>query len=765
MILLCLIAMTVADAKAVPLSIRNPSQVRRREVVQVSLPIAKGVMANSVPQAITVAGVRVPAQAAVITRHPDRSARRVMVCVPVELEPGQSVAAQYESDGAVDGSLPSLLQGGRIQTQAYSVAIDGDRLRILKPGSDAPLATVLAFGPELDNPRPATSEVLYQGPYFVWLRWRQQGEKFGRELDVQADVYGRLKLTQRVQSHLGQNAWTPDFGFEVSAVAKAASESPAEVRFLSLDPRSRFSEHPELTIGLTLAGSAPVALANPLALRQHRGMLAVRRQDGQVVVRASRLEPVAKEDDQLMIQDGQWRVVELMLQPGKTTELAAAIDAPLVAHADWTAYDAVYQSGPPLEVKSPLLRSLADRYVQYMQRMSIDGDDWGNMTSYSPTNDRAAINSMVRYNHCQYVWEDFFRTGDPRLLKIARDWSENYRNLSVYWGRNKEYYGGSRRGRAYRDDPEKGAGPGTYMVRFDYARCYVTKGYRNFWLAYEETGDPRFKEAVEAQARWSSTNVHCDRGEMRNVGMIADFAKLYRYTGEKFYLDQAVRLWEQFQTKQMPDLMFTQSGKPATGNELYILDDNHGYKHPFYKAYITQYATNSLPYLLEWRADDQRLRQTIFACNDWMAGAQTAGGAWSYPGPTSAGMRWTMEYCHGLALACAIDPKPAYLDAIQRTLRAIVGLFEQHDRIPSQLDGWEQQTGVKLTAETYHLGTDRDRSKDYTHGRIGFDASPDSIVYFQVVLRDYLRHCNEDSLFTPDPIVAQLRKLPTSGTR
>ena len=89
--------------------------------------------------------------------------------------------------------------------------------------------------------------------------------------------------------------------------------------------------------------------------------------------------------------------------------------------------------------------------------MSIDGDDWGNMTSYSPVNRRAAVASMNRFNHCQYVWEDYFRSGDPRLRRIAADWSEDYRNLSVYWGSIEKYYGGTRRGRADRNDPKKAA--------------------------------------------------------------------------------------------------------------------------------------------------------------------------------------------------------------------------------------------------------------------------------------------------------------------
>ena len=57
-------------------------------------------------------------------------------------------------------------------------------------------------------------------------------------------------------------------------------------------------------------------------------------------------------------------------------------------------------------------------------------------------------------------------------------------------------------------------------------------------------------------------------------------------------------MWETFKPTQGEDLLFTESGKPAVGNDLYIGIDSVGYKTPFVKPYIVQYATNALPYLL-----------------------------------------------------------------------------------------------------------------------------------------------------------------------
>ncbi len=83
--------------------------------------------------------------------------------------------------------------------------------------------------------------------------------------------------------------------------------------------------------------------------------------------------------------------------------------------------------------------------------------------------------------------------------------------------------------------------------------------------------------------------------------------------------------------------------------------------------------------------------------------------------------------------------------------------------IPGRIASWESQQGVTITPETYRRDVDRDRSRDYREGRVEFDQSPDSAVYFQVVLRDYLKHRSEESVFEADPVLEQLLKLPTSA--
>ena len=743
----------------------NQSDLPLQTVARVSLPVPLRVLTDEALIRVSLAGKATLSQARVITEHPDGSIRRLMLSFPVKLGPGETVrgVCELQSKAMPVSSMLKAYSPARITTGAYTLLAAGDAIQ-LQDLKGRRICLIAPFGP--DSAEFVDPEVLDEGPHFVWLRWKNEGADWASELDLQVDSFGQIRLAHRLQRRLSGNAWTPDFGFRLS-VSEAEARVPMKkpVHFMQFDPFSEFADHPGLIPSLALGNGTRVSVANPLALRQNRGTLETTVEKGKISIRSSRLEPVEElEKDGLMIQEGQWRVSELLISPVSPEELASRVDYPISTHADWRAYDAVYHTGPPLQVSDERLNRAVEKYIHAMQMMSINGDDWGNMTNWSPQQKRTPINSFVRYNHCKYVWEDFFRTGDARLFALARDWSENYRNLTVYWGPNEKYYGGGRRGRAYRDKPGSPHGPGTYMVRYDYAQGFVTKGFHSFWLAYEETGDPRFREAAEAQAKWAAANIYCHKGEMRNVGAITDFVELYEYTGQQFYLDNAVRLWEEFQSKQGDDLLFTQGGKPAVGDHLYIPNDQYGYKHPFVKPYIVQYAINALPGLLKHRPEDKRLRDTILTLSDWMARVQTPGGGYGYPAPSTAGVGWPTEYDNGLMLACGIELKEEYLEAVARDLRAVIQLLEMHEEIPSGINPWESIVGInaRQRAEMYHLATDRDRNKDFTDGQVKFGQSPDRTVYFQVVLRNYLKYRDEASLFESDKILEQIKELPTT---
>ncbi|MFP4248909.1 MAG: hypothetical protein ACLFU7_04585 [Armatimonadota bacterium] len=740
------------SAGAMQFTVTNPSQHERTTVARVSIPVPAAEMTDA-PASIAVATgqERVPGQTRVITRHPDGSVRRMMLSFPAQIAGGAQTTYTVDPGEADSTPLPSGDQPERVETEAFVALASEGRVQLLD-GDDAVLASITPFGPDLVDETQTRLTVLEDGPHYTWLRYNAEGEQWSREVDIEVDRFGQIRLTHRLQHAHQGDIWTPDFGFELSA-AGADGGAERTVHFMGFDSDGTFTEQSDLVAGLTLRDGSALAVANPLALRQARGTLSVEADDAGVAVRSNRNEPVEEmETEGLMIQEGQWRVSQLLLAPVGADEMARRCDSPVRAHADWTLYDAVYHTGPPLQAESPLLMQTADRYIEKMQEMSRDGDDWGTMST------------SVRLNHCRYIWEDYFRSGDARLLDIARDWSENYRNFTVYWGHKEECWGGGRRGSAWRDRDT--LGPGTFIVRFiDAVPGWLTKGFASFWLAYEETGDPRFREAAEAQAEFGAENITCLKNEMRSVGAVADYAKLYEYTGDEFHLQQAVRLWEEFQQGQMENLLFTQHGKPESpGDELYIGNDAFGYKHPFVKPYMVQYATNSLPYLLKLTPDDRHLRDTILALNDWMATHRQPGGGWGYPHYLTARMGWNNEYSRGMMLAAKIEPKQIYLDAIRENLAPVVQLYDRYGELPRGINPWEYAAGINSheRQERYELASDRDVMRDYEEGAVYFGQSPDNCVYFSVLLRDYLEHAPEHSLLESWEILDRIKQLPTT---
>ena len=768
----CLVALALAwtplavlpsAAEGVQFTVTNPAAAPLRSVARLSLPVPAGLIPGEPPAQAMIAGEAVAVQATVITRHPDRSVRRVMLSIPVALQAGRSVEGLYP---AGEGSAPGELQApSAMATDRWNVVPGVARIELRTAGGEV-LASIEPFGPE-DGQTPASLTVIDSGPEFVWLRYDRPGEAWGGQVDVQASRSGELRLTHRIQAKLDGDHWTPDFGWTLTAPGAHGEDLPAgPVHMLGRDPDSHFADesNADLIARLAFSDGTVASVANPLALRQNRGTLEATEGSDAVSLRSNRNEPVADiETEGLMVQEGAWRFSELIIAPLEAQTLAAQLDAPLYGHAGWQAYDAVYHTGPPLQIERRVLRECVEKMTFALQDMQMKGDDLGSMPwSWAPQRTSRDYTSAVRLNHCLYVWEDWFRGGDPEMRAVAHDWCRNYLDLGMYWGPDPQYYGGCRRGNVWRDRP--GHGPGTFNPRFDTTPIYVHKGWSNFWLMYEETGDPRYRHAAEAAAEWSIANQHAGLSYTRAVGVVADAVKMYEYTHDEKHLGNAVRLWETFQPTQGEDLLFTESGKPAVGNDLYIGADALGYQTPFVKPYIVQYATNALPYLLRHTPQDQRLHDTIVALNDWMARVQQPGGGWGYPHPAAAGLSWNLEYTHGLLLAYEVEPKDEYLDAVARNLRPTVQLCELHGWPGSGINPWEFAAGINLheRQERYTLATDRDAMRDYEEGQVRFGRGPDATVYFHVVLRDYLLHRSEASLFEVDGVMEKIRRLPTT---
>ena len=308
---------------------------------------------------------------------------------------------------------------------------------------------------------------------------------------------------------------------------------------------------------------------------------------------------------------------------------------------------------------------------------------------------------------------------------MAVNWCDNFHDLSIWWGPDRG--GGTRynnlraMNRTPPDDDRH------FMWRSNTAVDFCTKGYCSFLLAYEQTGDPRMRKALDAQVDYASRYVHTDRGEARNIGDADDFMRLYRYTGERRHLDQALRLFRELRTKLSPGDLFSQGGQPIEPDPPFIEDDRTGSRHPFAKPYILGYALLGLPRLARHEAEEPKLRDVVRAVADFMADSQDPAGGWRYPHPRSSGLILSQAVEHAWQIVQAdglLGPQDKHLDAVERVLRQRYHGWKRTGQIPAGVRGWEFVAGkAKDPAgleRLYEHPEDRDPARDYTEGRLTF---------------------------------------------
>ena len=349
-------------------TVMNPTEMHRSEIVRVSLPVKENLSNYQPADWLIINGKQTPVQVRVITGYPNGSPRRIMLSFEAQLEPKQELSCQYDPKGIrsdnvslQDSDLPDFYaeeNGSHLFSfKSHRISIVNDKVVLTNNSNSQTLATLEAYGPKLDNPQQSSISVIETGTYFTWLRWTQHGSNYTREVDFHVDRLGHIKITQRILRHLLGNDWTPDFGFKLTAMeSKPVRLSEKPLHFLQFDPESTFVEHPELIASLRMSNNITLSIANPLALRQNRGTLEAEiKSDETTVIHASRIEPVEDENNRLMIQEGMWRVTEIVLFPEDPEILSINIDHPLVTKIDWGAYDKVYNTGPLLQLKNPII--------------------------------------------------------------------------------------------------------------------------------------------------------------------------------------------------------------------------------------------------------------------------------------------------------------------------------------------------------------------------------------------------------------------------
>ncbi len=700
------------------------------QVVRISVPLPAGFLRDGQTLRLSDGGRELPASVRVLTRHVwDGSARRALVSFIYGFPNTDAVRFQL---------LPVASSSGQASLHTVSVRVRGEEVHIVYRDGVRLIARLIA--PARRSTEPVRTETVEENDHFLWQRVILPDAEWSRIIEVRADALGIVAVVAHLQRRLSGNGYAPPFGWELE-VRGVSGESVIQreqgtTAITSAPIRHPFAEGKPCAL---IAGG--YRIYHPCAPFQRRGAVEVWREADSLRYRYWRCLP----DEKVPMQSTAWRRAEFVVAPASLPEVRPTLQYPHALRVSADLWRELYGIEPLPALPAELEQVVAYHREAILRCVAV-GDDWGNITAFHEHSPAGAVYGMNRLNHCAPIFAEAYLSGDTRLLDTALLWCQNFTDLSIWWG--DEGTGGTRYpnilslGQSAPDDDR------TFMWRSNSAVNFCTKGFDAFFIAYEETGDPRMQEALDAQVAYASKEVHAHQGECRNVGIVRDFVCLYRFTGDKRYLDQALRLFRELRTKLWENNLFDQGGKPPTPDLPFFDDDATGSRYGYAKPYIIGYALAGLPLLLRQAPREPRLRAVVQAVADFLAGSQDPLGGWRYPHPRSSAVFLSQAIEHAWQLVQAdraTGVKRAHLDAIERVLRQRISSVRQLGTLFSELRGWEWATGrVKTQAELntlYQRPEERDFTRDYDEGQIMLgSAPPEGLVYFPEVLWFYLQH-------------------------
>ncbi|MCC6445906.1 MAG: dienelactone hydrolase family protein [Armatimonadetes bacterium] len=727
-----------------------------RQLVRVSIPLPPGMLDREASLSASDGMREFPAAVRPLTRHAGEgntpgSVRRAMVTFPYTFASKKPARFVFRPGPAPrrKGDFPA------------EIAVRGETVTIACRNGPTLTARLLA-PPRAASGQAEQPEVVEDTPYYSWRRIRLPDRDYPRIIEVRADALGGVTLIAHLQRNLSGNGYAPALGWEVSGFRQG--------RLLSAGKSAKAHSFGAGEPCVFRIAEGDIRIYHPAAPLKRKGRAEIGGERPAYRYWRCQLE------DRVPMQEAAWQRAEIVIAPARLAPLTATLESPHRWWVDGALWDRLYGIGLAAALTDqPELSALLDYHRQAVVKSQAVGDDWGNITDYADRRSSGSVYGMNRLNHGPAIFEEGYRSGSQALLEAGVLWCDNFYDQSIWWG--SPGTGGTRYNNLLAMNQKPPDGDRSYMWRSNSAVDFCTKGYDAFLYAYEQTGDPRMKEALEAQATYAAPQVHADRGECRNIGDVKDFLRLYRFTGEARYREEALRLFRELRAKLSPGGLFSQGGSPIAPDPPYIEDDEFGYRHPFAKPYIIGYALAGLPELLRYYPEEPRLREVVQAVADFLADSQDPAGGWRYPHPRSSGLVFSQAMEHAWQIVQAdqaLGPQPKHLDAIERALRQRVQGWLKTGKVLSGLAGWELSTGrIKESKELYELykkPEDRDRARDYTEGQVGLGGSPpEGLIYFPEVLAFYLKHRPASRLLEPPssdgPLGQVLARIPASPPR
>ena len=704
-----------------------------KQLVRTSLPLPRGFLSTN--QTLIVRAGHGPESVGlrVLSWHPvtnvePRTARRALVTFPYRFADLKPVMFTLETTKA---------HSERTRNLAVTLLAKGESFQLV--WTDGRKMEVKLIAPPRTSSEPPSVETVEANQFFRWQRLHFPDPQWPRVIESRLDSAGGVVLVAHLQCGSTNDIFAPELGWELATPAKSVRLRSGESLTSAADKplRHSFAEGGEATCLL----DDWLSVYHPTApLKRRGGVEIVPGTNGFWTYRYLR----CRAEDKVPMQLKSWQRAEMVIAPPALAKLTSSLTSAHQVEPGRKLWSALYGDLDPLSGLPPVLNELVRYHRDAVVRSAAVGDDFGNITSYSDSSAHGASFGMNRLNHGGAIFETGWRSGDRRLTEAGLLWCDNFHDQSIWWGEPEP--GGTR----YVNIVAMNRTPPTrdYMWRSDDSVNFCTKGYDCFWLAWEETGDPRMMDALRVQTAYAAQHIHANQGECRNIGDVRDFIRLYQYTGEQQHLDQSLRLFRELRTKLSTGHLFDQGGRPLDPDPPFIEEDQGGLKVGYAKPYIIGYALAGLPELIPFAPNEPDLKETVRAVADFLAATVDPVGGWRYPHPRSSGviMGQGLEHAWHLTQAArALGPEPKWLDAIELVLRARIHGWQSTGKVFSGLVGWEMSTGkVKDPKELYGLYQkpgDRDASRDYREGNVSFGAAPpEGIVYFEEVLGYYLQH-------------------------
>lgn len=712
-------------------------------LVRVSLPFAPGAFPKDLTLEVRLGSQTIVPQVRALTLHPGvpPSIRRAIVTFPYAFPDRSPQAFALSLAHAEPQAIPTaervLDEEWRFAAGEQRVSVSADGVTVTRRDGQKLRFTLIA--PSRAAEAGGALQFIESGRHYVWVRVLLPDTKWPRIIEVRADSLGSVAVQAHLQRLENGDGTAPDFGWTLDG----SHLSPSDRHEFSRGDSASYTQ-----------SSPALQVSFPDAHLNRRGNVVV--STGPHGALLTYLRCTA--DEKVPFQQTAWRRAAIAIGDPGHTPINALLEPELHTAIDPVSFGEIYSVEHDIDLACwPALDHLRDYTRNGIVRAAALGDDLGNVTAFNPDGP-AGYYGMNRLNHCPPIFEEFYRTGHVKLRETAVQWCSNMHDLSLWWGDTPDY-GGTRYNSAVAAGHKEHEGDVNFMWRTNGASNFCTKGFDSFFYAYEETGDPRMLAALNAQIEYARKYVHADRGECRNIGDVADFMRLYRFTGLEMYRDEALRLFRELRAKLSDGDLFSQGGQPIVNDGPFIDDDRHGYEAPFAKPYIIGYALAGLPELLRVFPDEPKLRDVVRAVADFLARTIDPAGGWRYPHPQSSSVIISQGLEHAAQLVHAAqvleergEDVSNLVDAVELVLQARLNAYRKTGAILSGLSGWEKSTGVFTEGRTiydlYKKPDDRDPKRDYTEGTVSVGgAPPEGLVYFTEVLEFYLRHRPAERLF------------------